>query len=162
MQRTGADILADYLVREGVPYAAGIPGHGIWTLVDALLDRAPQVTLIPVMHEQSAVHLADGYYRASGTPLAAFTSIGPGPTNTVVGVATSYVDSTALLLLTGSAHTYMRGHTVLQEVDRSHDANNARIFEPIVKRWWQPGSVDMLPSVMQRAFAEMLSGRPGP
>jgi acetolactate synthase I/II/III large subunit len=162
MERTGADIIADYLVKEGVPYAAGIPGHGIWTLVDALLDRAPQVTLIPVMHEQSAVHLADGYYRASGKPLAAFTSIGPGATNTVVGVATSYVDSTALLLMTGSAHTYMRGHTVLQEVDRNHDANNARIFEPIVKRWWQPSSADTLPSVMQRAFAEMLSGRPGP
>ncbi|MGI8916574.1 MAG: thiamine pyrophosphate-binding protein [Chloroflexota bacterium] len=162
MERTGADIIADYLVQEGVPYAAGIPGHGIWTLVDALLDRAPQLTLIPVMHEQSAVHLADGYYRASGKPLAAFTSIGPGAANTVVGVATSYVDSTAMLLMTGSAHTYMRGHTVLQEIDRVHDANNARIFEPIVKRWWQPSNVEVLPYIMQRAFAEMLSGRPGP
>jgi acetolactate synthase-1/2/3 large subunit len=162
MERTGADIIADYLVREGVPYATGIPGHGIWTLVDAMVDRAPALTLIPVMHEQSAVHLADGYYRASGKPLAAFTSIGPGAANTVVGVATASVDSTALLLLTGSAHTYMRGHSVLQEVDRVHDANNARIFEPIVKRWWQPGNVEVLPYVMQRAFAEMLSGRPGP
>lgn len=162
MERTGADIIADYLVKEGVPYAAGIPGHGIWTLVDALVDRAPQLTLIPVMHEQSAVHLADGYYRASGKPLAAFTSIGPGATNTVVGVATAYSDSTAVLLMTGSTHTYMRGHTVLQEVDRAHDANNARIFEPIVKRWWQPGTVEVVPYVVQRAFAEMLSGRPGP
>lgn len=162
MERTGAEIIADYLVREGVPYAAGIPGHGIWTLVDALVDCAPQLTLIPVMHEQSAVHLADGYYRASGKPLAAFTSIGPGATNTVVGMATAYADSTATLLLTGSAHTYMRGHTVLQEIDRVHDANNARIFEPIVKRWWQPSNVEIVPYVVQRAFAEMLSGRPGP
>ena len=162
MQRSGADLIADYLVREGVPYAAGIPGHGIWTLVDALVDRAPKLQLIPVMHEQSAVHLADGYYRASGKPLAAFTSIGPGATNTVIGMATAYADSTAVLLLTGSAHTYMRGHTVLQEIDRFHDANNARIFEPITKRWWQPGSSEVLPYVLQRAFAEMLTGRPGP
>ena len=162
MQLTGADILAEYLVREGVPYAAGIPGHGSWTLVDALIDRQPHIKLLPVMHEQSAVHLADGYYRASGKPLAAFTSIGPGATNTVVGIATAYADSTAVLLITGSTHTYMRGHTVLQEIDRVHDANNARIFEPIVKRWWQPSRVDMVPYVVQRAFAEMLSGRPGP
>lgn len=162
MKLTGADILADYLVREEVAYAAGIPGHGIWTFVDALIDRAPHVKLLPVMHEQSAAHLADGYYRACGKPIAAFTSIGPGAANTTVGVATAYADSTALLLVTGSAHTYMRGHTVLQEVDRVHDANNARIFEPIVKRWWQPSCVEIVPYVAQRAFAEMLSGRPGP
>ena len=62
------------------------------------------------MHEQSAVHLADGYYRASGEPMLAFTSIGPGATNTVIGMATAYVDSTAVALFTGSPHTYMRGH----------------------------------------------------
>ncbi|MCL4508646.1 MAG: thiamine pyrophosphate-binding protein [Chloroflexi bacterium] len=162
MQRTGADIIAEYLVRERVPFAAGIPGHGIWTLVDAMSEKSPNLRLIPVMHEQSAVHLADGYYRATGRPLAAFTSIGPGATNTVVGVATAYSDSTAVLLMTGSTHTYMRGHTVLQEIDRVHDANNARIFEPVVKRWWQPSSVEVVPYVIQRAFAEMLSGRPGP
>jgi acetolactate synthase-1/2/3 large subunit len=114
------------------------------------------------MHEQSAVHLADGYYRASGRPLLAFTSIGPGATNTVVGMATAYVDSTAVLLMTGSAHTYMRGHGVLQELERRHVADNPRIFEPVVKEWWQPSRVDELPFVLHRAWNQMLSGRPGP
>lgn len=90
---TGAQILVEYLVAQGVPYAAGIPGHGCWNLTDVLLDYADRIRTIQVMHEQSAVHLADGYYRASGRPMLAFTSIGPGQMNTVVGMATAYADS---------------------------------------------------------------------
>jgi len=158
---SGAGIVVDYLVRQRVPYAVGIPGHGSWSLTDALLDR-PEVRTIQVIHEQSAVHLADGYYRATGRPLLAFTSIGPGATNTVIGMATAYVDSTAVLLMTGSAHTYMRGHGLLQEFERRHVADNPRIFEPVVKEWWQPSRVDELPFVLHRAWNAMLSGRPGP
>jgi len=158
----GAQIVVDYLVREGVPYAVGIPGHGCWNLTDALLDRSNEIRTLQVMHEQSAVHLADGYYRVSGRPLLAFTSIGPGATNTVVGMATAYVDSTAVALMTGSAHTYMRGHGVLQELERRHAADNPRLFEPVVKEWWQPSRVDELPFILHRAWNQMLSGRPGP
>ncbi|MGQ0608306.1 MAG: thiamine pyrophosphate-binding protein [Chloroflexota bacterium] len=158
---TGAQIIAEYLVRAGVTHAAGIPGHGVWTLTDALLDR-PEIRTVQVMHEQSAVHLADGFYRASGRPMLAFTSIGPGATNTVIGMATAYVDSTAVALFTGSTHTYMRGHGVLQEVERRHHADNPRIFEPIVKEWWQPSRVEDLPFVLHRAWNAMTSGRPGP
>jgi len=158
---SGAQIIAEFLVRAGVTHAAGIPGHGVWTLTDALLDR-PEIRTVQVMHEQSAVHLADGFYRASGRPMLAFTSIGPGATNTVIGMATAYVDSTAVALLTGSAHTYMRGHGVLQELERRHHADNPRIFEPIVKEWWQPSRVDELPFVLHRAWNAMLAGRPGP
>ncbi|MDQ4035281.1 MAG: thiamine pyrophosphate-binding protein [Chloroflexota bacterium] len=162
MQRlTGAQIIAEYLVRAGVTHAAGIPGHGVWTLTDALLDR-PEIRTVQVMHEQSAVHLADGFYRASGRPMLAFTSIGPGATNTVIGMATAYVDSTAVALFTGSTHTYMRGHGVLQELERRHQADNPRIFEPIVKEWWQPSRVDDLPFVLHRAWNAMTTGRPGP
>jgi acetolactate synthase-1/2/3 large subunit len=159
---SGARIVVEYLVRQGVPYAVGIPGHGCWSLTDALLDRSDAITTVQVMHEQSAVHLADGYYRATGRPLLAFTSIGPGATNTVIGMATAYADSTAVALMTGSVHTYMRGHGVLQEIERRHAADNARIFEPIVKEWWQPSRVDDLPFVLHRAWNQMLSGRPGP
>ncbi len=158
---TGAQIIAEYLVRTGVDHAAGIPGHGVWTLTDALLDR-PEIRTVQVMHEQSAVHLADGYYRASGRPMLAFTSIGPGATNTVIGMATAYVDSTAVALFTGSTHTYMRGHGVLQELERRHHADNPRIFEPVVKEWWQPSRVADLPFVLHRAWNSMLTGRPGP
>jgi acetolactate synthase-1/2/3 large subunit len=159
---SGVQILVEYMVRQGVPYAVGIPGHGSWSLTDALLDRTDAIRTIQVMHEQSAVHLADGFYRVAGRPLLAFTSIGPGATNTVIGMATAYVDSTAVLLMTGSTHTYMRGHAVLQEVERRHVADNPRIFEPVVKEWWQPSRVDEMPFVVHRAWNQMLSGRPGP
>jgi acetolactate synthase I/II/III large subunit len=159
---SGAQIVIEYLVRQGVPYAVGIPGHGSWVLTDALLDRADAIQTVQVMHEQSAVHLADGFYRVSGQPLLAFTSIGPGATNTVIGMATAYVDSTAVMLMTGAAHTYLRGHALLQEVERRHVADNARIFEPVVKEWWTPSRVDELPFVLHRAWNQMRSGRPGP
>lgn len=159
---SGAQIVVEYLVRQEVPVVAGIPGHGSWALTDALLDRQDAIRTIQVMHEQSAVHLADGFYRATGRPILAFTSIGPGATNTVIGMATAYVDSTAVALLTGSAHTYMRGAGLLQELDRRHVADNPRIFEPVVKEWWQPSRVDELPFVLQRAWNQMVSGRPGP
>jgi len=159
---TGAEIVVEYLVRQGVRHAAGIPGHGAWTLTDALLDRPDQIRAVQVMHEQSAVHLADGHYRASGEPMLAFTSIGPGATNTVIGMATAYVDSTAVALFTGSTHTHMRGHGVLQELERRHVADNPRLFEPVVKEWWQPSRVDDLPFVLHRAWNAMRTGRPGP
>ncbi|MDE3094657.1 MAG: thiamine pyrophosphate-binding protein [Chloroflexota bacterium] len=162
MKLTGAQIIVEYLAKEGVPLAAGIPGHGIWSVVDALAGAQDRIRTVQVMHEQSAVHLADGYYRASGQPCAAFTSIGPGATNTAIGVATAYVDSTAVLLLTGAPHTYMRGRGVLQEIERTHWANFPRMMEPIVKRHWTPAGAAQLPYVLQRAFNAMLSGRPGP
>lgn len=162
MRLTGAEIILEYLIREGVPYLVGIPGHGNVPLFDALLERRGKIEPFPVMHEQCAVHLADAYHRVSGRPLAVTTSIGPGAANTTCGVAQAYVDSSAVLVLTGSVHTYMRGHSVLQEIDRTHWANFPRVLEPIVKQWWQPSRVDQLPFVLQRAFNSMLTGRRGP
>ena len=162
MRLTGGQIIAEFLAKAGVPYVAGIPGHGIWALLDAFVDYQHQFKVIQTMHEQSAVHLADGYYRVTGRPLAVFTSIGPGATNTVVGMATAYVDSTAVLLLTGSPHTYMRGHTVLQEIERVQWASFPRILEPVTQQTWQLSRVDQIPFVLQRAWSQMLAGRPGP
>src|SRR5262249_51224266 len=159
---TGAQIVVEHLVGEGVPFAAGIPGHGCWAITDALLDRRDAIRTIQVMHEQSAVHLADGFYRATGRPMLAFTSIGPGAMNTLVGLGTAYVDSTAVALVTGSPHTYMRGHGLFQELERRHAADNPRVMEPVVKEWWQPSRVDDLPFVLHRAWNAMTSGRPGP
>jgi acetolactate synthase-1/2/3 large subunit len=161
MLLTGGEIVAEHLVRRGVPYLVGIPGHGCLALLDAFKARE-QVRVIQVRHEQSAAHLADGFYRVSGKPLAVYTSIGPGAANTVVGLATAFVDSTAVLVLCGDVHTYMFGRGVLQEVERQHWANLARIFEPVTKRYWQVTRPDQLPAVMNRAFGEMLSGRRGP
>lgn len=162
MKLTGGEIIREYLIKEKVPYFIGIPGHGCLGLVDAFKGKEDKIKILQVRHEQSAAHLADGYYRASGRPLAIFTSIGPGAINTAVGVATSYVDSTAMLVITGDTHTYMFGRGVLQEIERQHNSDFPRILEPIVKRYWQVNRVSQLPHIMQRAFNYMLSGRPGP
>src|SRR3990170_3625463 len=120
MRLTGGEIIAEYLIREKVPYLVGIPGHGNVPLFDALIDRSGAIQAFPVLDEKCAAHIADGFYRVSGQPLAISTSIGPGAVNTACGVAQAYVDSTAMLVLTGSTHTYMRGHAVLQELERTH------------------------------------------
>jgi len=162
MRLTGGEIIAEYLIKEEIPYIVGIPGHGCLGLVDAFKGREDRIKVLQVRHEQSAVHLADGYYRFSGKPLAVFTSIGPGAVNTAVGVATCYVDSTPVLVITGETHTYMFGRGVLQEIERTHDANFPKILEPIVKRWWQVTKVEQLPEILDKAFNQMLSGRRGP
>ena len=161
MELTGGQIVVEALVREGVPYIVGIPGHGTLGLSDALIGQ-DRLKALQVRHEQAAVHLADGYYRVTGTPLAVFTSIGPGAMNTCVGVASCYVDSIPVLVLTGNSHTHMAGRGVLQEIERQHDANSLAVFEPIAKRIWRPAAVGRLPRILQRAFAEMLTGRRGP
>ncbi|MEJ5310577.1 MAG: thiamine pyrophosphate-binding protein [Anaerolineae bacterium] len=162
MQLTGGEIVIESLVRHRVPYLVGIPGHGCLGLVDALRNHPGRIQLLQVRHEQSAVHLADGYYRLTGTPLAVLTSIGPGAMNTVIGVASCYVDSIPVLVLTGNAHTHMAGRGVLQEIERQRDADSLSVFAPIAKRTWRPTRVDRLPSILRRAFIEMLGGRRGP
>ena len=162
MRMTGGQIVAEYLVREGVPMLFGVPGHGITALLDAFVDRRSEIAVIQAIHEQGAAHMADAYYRVARKPCGVFTSIGPGAVNTAMGVACAYIDSIPLLLLTGSVHTYMRGRGVLQELERTHWANFPRIMEPIVKRWWQPSRVDQLPNVLHLAFNVMLEGRRGP
>jgi len=162
LRLTGGEIIRECLIKEKVPYLVGIVGHGSLGLVDAFIGYEDKIRILQVRHEECAAHLADGYYRASGKPLAIFTSIGPGATNTITGVATAYVDSTAMLVITGDTHTHMFGRGTLQEVERHHDADFPRIMEPIVKRYWQVNRVDQLPHIMQRAFNYMLTGRPGP
>jgi len=162
MMLTGGQIIARYLQAEGVPYVIGIPGHGILGLVDAFREEQFGAELLQPRTETAGVYLADGYYRMTGKPLAVFTSIGPGAINTAIGVATCYVDSTAVLVLTGDTHTHMMGKGVLQEIERSHDSDFSRLTAPITKRYWRATQVDQLPSILHRAFNEMLSGRPGP
>src|SRR5512136_234349 len=167
MKLTGGQIVVQTLINEGVPYLVGIPGHGTLGLSDALVElgrsepHAHSLQVLQVRHEQAAVHLADGYYRVAGTPLAVFTSIGPGAMNTVIGVASCYVDGIPVLVLTGNSHTHMAGRGVLQEIERRADANSLAVFEPIAKRTWRPTSAARLPRILQRAFVEMLTGRRG-
>lgn len=162
MKLTGGEIIAEYFIAQGVPYAIGIPGHGCLGLADAFIGRESRIRTLMVKQEMSAVHLADGYYRASKKPLAVFTSIGPGAINTAIGAGTAFADSTAVLILTGSAHTHMRGKGLLQELERMRDDDFERVLSPLVKRSWRVDTIDQLPSVMKRAFNVMMTGRRGP
>lgn len=164
MRYTGGEIVVEYLKKENVPYILGIPGHGCLGLFDAIkkADEAGDMKYLQVKHEQSAVHIADGYFRVTGEPLAVFTSIGPGALNTSIGLANAYVDSSAALVLTGDAHTHMRGVGVLQEIERDQDSNFLKAMEPLTKRCWRVESLQQLPKIMQRSFNQMLTGRKGP
>jgi acetolactate synthase I/II/III large subunit len=162
MQLTVGQIIGKALKAYGVPYVAGLPGHGNWSLIDAFNDPVSKLPFIQVMHEQSAVHIADAHFRVTGQPIVACTSIGPGATNTIVGLATSLCDSTALLLITGSAATHMRGHGVMQELDRFASPDFPHIVAPVTKRNFDVIRADQVPFVLHRAWNAMLTGRPGP
>lgn len=131
-------------------------------MLDAFRTSQDEIKILQVRHEQSAVHLADGYYRITGKPLAVFTSIGPGALNTTVGLGASYVDSTAVMVLSGETHTYMEGRGVLQEIERKRPADLPSVMEPLVKASYRPRTHEELFEAMNDAFRQMRSGRPGP
>lgn len=161
-QLTGGEIVGRALTNYGVTQAAGIPGHGVWSLLDGLLQEGSRVPMLQVFHEQSAVHMADGYWRSSGRPMAALTSIGPGAANTIMGLATAFADSVSLLAISGGPATHMRGHGIMQELDR-HEANGFQsALGAVTKRHFEARTVAELPFIMHRAFSAMLTGRPGP
>ncbi|NGO55673.1 thiamine pyrophosphate-binding protein [Allomesorhizobium camelthorni] len=162
MAKTTGEVITQALHAYGVPFAAGIPGHGNWALVDAFADASKAPRFIQVLHEQSAMHMADACFRLTGTPGAATGSIGPGAANTLMGLATAFADSSAALLLTGSSASHVSGHGVMQSLDRKFTPDFPRLAEPATKAAFHLAHADMAASVMHRAFNSMLTGRPGP
>jgi acetolactate synthase I/II/III large subunit len=162
MKLTASELVAETLVREGMPYVIGVPGHGILPMVDALRKHQDKIKVIMPRHEQSAVHMADGYYRVKGEPLAVYTSIGAGASNAPIGLATAYVDSVPLLLLVGETHTHMRGVGVLQEIERKRWSDLPSVLEPVTKKAWRIDIAQQLPRALGQAFNAMYTGRPGP
>ncbi|MCL2194878.1 MAG: thiamine pyrophosphate-binding protein [Oscillospiraceae bacterium] len=164
MKLTGGEIVLKQLVAQGVPYIAGIPGHGCLALFDAIRreEEAGNIKYLQVKHEHTSAAIADGYYRTKGEPMAVFASIGPGTLNLSIGIGNAYVDSTALLALCGDTHVHMMGTGVLQEIERYQDSNIIRSLEPLAKRTWRAENARQLPRMMSRAFRQMLQGRPGP
>lgn len=158
----GADIIAEYLVREGVPYAVGVCGHGNIGLLDGFYRQRDRLKTISVHHEQAAPHIADVYFRITRRPLATFTSCGPGSANLPMAVACAMLDSSAIFVITGNIPTEQFNRGAFQESYRHYQAEFPNVLRPYVKRAYQPTRVDMLPIALRDGFREMLNGRPGP
>ncbi|HUL28177.1 MAG TPA: thiamine pyrophosphate-binding protein [Streptosporangiaceae bacterium] len=158
----GAEIIAEYLIRERVPYVVGLCGHGDLGLLDALYDRSDQIRTLSVHHESAAGFIADAYYRIRHEPLATLTSVGPGAANLPVALGSAFMDSSAFLAITGNVPTTQFNRAPFQETGRYYQADTPGLLRPYVKRSFQATRADQLPLMLRQAFAAMLGGRPGP
>ncbi len=154
MERTGAQIIWECLLREGVRTVFGYPGGANLPLYDALLDYPVHHVL--VRHEQGAAHAADGYARASGEVGVALATSGPGAANLVTGIATAYMDSSPIVCITGQVNSKLIGYDAFQEIDATG------ITLPITKHNYLVTDVHDLNRVIREAFYIARSGRPGP
>ena len=153
-QRTGAQIIWECLVHEGVSTVFGYPGGAILPAYDAMLDYPVKHVL--VRHEQGASHMADGYARAGGGVGVAMATSGPGATNLVTGIATAMMDSVPMVCITGQVPSKLIGYDAFQETDITG------ITLPITKHSYLVTRVEDIMPAMKEAFVLAKSGRPGP
>ena len=151
---TGAEILWECLVREGVTDIFGYPGGAILPAYDAMLKFPLRHVL--VRHEQGATHMADGYARATGKVGVAVATSGPGATNMVTGIATAMMDSVPIVCITGQVGSRLIGSDAFQETDITG------ITLPVTKHNYLVTRADEVASVVREAFLVAQSGRPGP
>ena len=154
MKRTGAQILWDCLVREGVSTVFGYPGGAILPAYDAMLDFPIRHVL--VRHEQGATHMADGYARASGKVGVAIATSGPGATNMVTGIATAMMDSSPIVCITGQVGSKLIGSDGFQETDITG------VTLPVTKHNYLVTRPEDVAPAVREAFHIAASGRPGP
>lgn len=155
MELTGAEILVRSLKEEGVTHLFGYPGGAVLHIYDALYQQ-DDVKHILVRHEQAATHAADGYARSTGKPGVALVTSGPGATNAVTGIATAFMDSIPMVVITGQVPTSMIGNDAFQEVD------SIGITRPCVKHNFLVKDVADLAETIKKAFYIATTGRPGP
>jgi len=151
---TGAQLIWESLVREGVSVVFGYPGGAVLPAYDAMLDYPIRHVL--VRHEQGAAHMADGYARATGKVGVAIATSGPGATNLVTGIATAMMDSSPIVCITGQVASGVIGSDAFQEVDITG------ITLPITKQNYLVTNVNDIVPVLREAFAVAARGRPGP
>ena len=154
MKKTGAQIIVECLKKEGVEALFNYPGGVVLPLFDELHSASFRQVL--VRHEQAAVHAADGYARSTGKVGVALATSGPGATNTVTGIATAYMDSIPIVVLTGQVGTLLIGNDAFQEADI------IGITRPCTKHNYLVKDVKDLGRVMKEAFYVARNGRPGP
>jgi acetolactate synthase-1/2/3 large subunit len=157
----GNDIIAEYLVKEKVPYILGYAGHGAIALLDGIIKQTDRIRHIQPRIEQTAGFMADVYYRLTGEPLAVYASTGPGPMNMMIAVANAYYDGSAFFLLTGNVPTTQANTGALQD-DYRYNGDMSAIFTPVVKKSWRIRKVEDLVKALPDAFSLMRTGRPGP
>ncbi len=155
MKLTGAQIVMECLVREGVEYVFGYPGGANLPLYDQLKNY-PQIKHVLVRHEQAAAHAADAYARVTGKPGVCWATSGPGATNLVTGIANAWMDSVPLVAITGAVVTWLIGRDGFQEADITG------ITIPITKHNALVLDVNDLARTLQEAFYVATTGRPGP
>lgn len=152
---TGARMVIEALKREGVEVIFGYPGGAIIDVYDELY-KTPEIHHVLVRHEQGAAHAADGYARSTGKVGVALATSGPGATNTVTGIATAYMDSIPIVVITGQVPTKLIGNDAFQEVDITG------ITRPITKHNFLVKRIEDLPRILKAAFYIARTGRPGP
>ena len=155
MKLTGAEIVWECLLREGVNVVFGYPGGAILPTYDAM-TKYPQIHHVLVRHEQGATHMADGYARASGKVGVAIATSGPGATNMVTGIATAMMDSSPIVCITGQVGSKAIGSDAFQETDVTG------VTLPITKHNYLVTRPDDIARTMREAFYIAASGRPGP
>ena len=155
MELSGAQILVQSLIDEGVEYIFGYPGGAVLHLYDALYQQEDIIHVL-VRHEQGATHAADGYARSTGKPGVVLVTSGPGATNAVTGIATAYMDSIPMVIISGQVSLPVIGSDAFQEVDM------IGITRPCVKHNFLVKDVTKLAETIKKAFYVATTGRPGP
>lgn len=154
-QLSGGEALIRALQDEGVEFLFGYPGGAVLHIYDALF-RQDHVEHILVRHEQAATHAADGYARATGKPGVVLVTSGPGATNAVTGIATAYMDSIPMVVISGQVESRLIGSDGFQETDM------VGVSRPIVKHSFMVQNAADIPKTIKKAFHIATSGRPGP
>jgi acetolactate synthase-1/2/3 large subunit len=155
VELTGAEIIIECLKAEGVDYVFGYPGGAVLHIYDAFYNQ-DDVKHILVRHEQGATHAADGYARSTGKPGVVLVTSGPGATNAVTGIATAFMDSIPMIVITGQVPKHLIGNDAFQEVD------SVGITRPIVKHNFLINDVNDIADTFKKAFYVATTGRPGP
>ncbi|AIU67863.1 acetolactate synthase 3 large subunit [Vibrio coralliilyticus] len=153
---SGAEMVVQSLIEEGVEQIFGYPGGSVLDIYDALHAKTEQIKHVLVRHEQAATHMADGYTRATGKPGVVLVCSGPGATNTVTGIATAYMDSIPMIVISGNVPNSLIGNDAFQECDI------VGVSRPIVKHSFLVKKAEDIPEIMKKAFYISTTGRPGP
>ncbi|WLS78294.1 acetolactate synthase 3 large subunit [Erwinia pyri] len=152
---SGAEMVVRSLIDQGVKHVFGYPGGAVLDIYDAL-QTVGGIDHVLVRHEQGAVHMADGYARATGDVGVVLVTSGPGATNAITGIATAYMDSIPLVVLSGQVPSSLIGYDAFQECDM------VGISRPVVKHSFMVKQAEDIPTIMKKAFWLAASGRPGP